>query len=88
MKLSIIAVSLSALIAFGVAAASVPMGTKAPPAPPSPPAPASASNAPSGAGTVSGGQQDRMKTCNADANKKNLNGAARQTYMSDCLKKK
>ncbi len=88
MKLSIIAVSLSALIAFGVATASVPMGTKATPAPPAPPAPTSTHNAPSGAGTMSGGQQDRMKTCNADASKKNLNGAARKSYMSDCLKKK
>jgi hypothetical protein len=90
MKLSIIAMSLSALIAFGAAGASVPTGTQATPAPPPPPTQSGALNAPSGAGTMSpkAPQQDRMKGCNADANKKNLTGATRKTFMSDCLKKK
>lgn len=32
-------------------------------------------------------QQDRMKTCNADAKTKGLKGDARKAFMSDCLKK-
>lgn len=31
-------------------------------------------------------QQERMKTCNADAKTKNLAGAERKTFMSSCLK--
>jgi hypothetical protein len=33
-------------------------------------------------------QQDRMKSCNADAGKQALKGDARKTFMSGCLKKK
>jgi hypothetical protein len=31
-------------------------------------------------------QQDRMKTCNADAKAKALKGAERKAFMSSCLK--
>jgi hypothetical protein len=31
-------------------------------------------------------QQDKMKTCNADAGKKNLKGDERKKFMSECLK--
>lgn len=31
-------------------------------------------------------QQDKMKTCNADAKTKALKGAERKTFMSSCLK--
>ncbi len=31
-------------------------------------------------------QQDKMKTCNADADKDKLKGDARKKFMSDCLK--
>lgn len=31
-------------------------------------------------------QQDKMKTCNADAGKKKLKGDERKKFMSDCLK--
>lgn len=31
-------------------------------------------------------QQEKMKTCNADATTKSLKGAARTTFMSTCLK--
>jgi hypothetical protein len=30
-------------------------------------------------------QQDRMKSCNADASKKSLQGDARKAFMKDCL---
>src|SRR6478672_12816275 len=40
--------------------------------------PAWAQNAPTA-------QQDRMKSCNADAATKSLAGDARKTFMSDCL---
>jgi hypothetical protein len=33
-------------------------------------------------------QQEKMKTCNADAATKALKGDARKAFMSDCLKKK
>ena len=33
-------------------------------------------------------QQEKMKTCNADATAKALKGDERKTFMSDCLKKK
>jgi len=33
-------------------------------------------------------QQEKMKTCNADASAKGLKGDARKTFMSDCLKAK
>lgn len=33
-------------------------------------------------------QQEKMKTCNADATTKALKGDERKTFMSDCLKKK
>ena len=32
-------------------------------------------------------QQDKMKTCNADAKAKTLKGDERKAFMSDCLKK-
>ncbi|MBB5190300.1 hypothetical protein HNQ50_001022 [Silvimonas terrae] len=31
-------------------------------------------------------QQDKMKSCNADATAKSLSGDARKTFMSTCLK--
>ncbi|KPC52934.1 PsiF family protein [Amantichitinum ursilacus] len=31
-------------------------------------------------------QQEKMKTCNADAKTKNLSGDARKSFMSSCLK--
>jgi psiF repeat-containing protein len=31
-------------------------------------------------------QQEKMKTCNADATAKNLKGDARNKFMSTCLK--
>lgn len=31
-------------------------------------------------------QQEKMKTCNADAKAKGLKGAARKSFMSSCLK--
>jgi hypothetical protein len=33
-------------------------------------------------------QQEKMKTCNADATTKALKGDERKAFMSDCLKKK
>jgi hypothetical protein len=33
-------------------------------------------------------QQNRMKTCNADAKAKSLKGDERKAFMSDCLKAK
>jgi hypothetical protein len=33
-------------------------------------------------------QQEKMKTCNADAATKALKGDERKAFMSDCLKKK
>ncbi len=33
-------------------------------------------------------QQERMKSCNADAAKQSLKGDARKAFMSGCLKKK
>lgn len=33
-------------------------------------------------------QQDRMKTCNADAAKRELKGEERKTFMKDCLSAK
>lgn len=33
-------------------------------------------------------QQEKMKTCNADAKAKGLKGAERQKFMSECLKGK
>ena len=32
-------------------------------------------------------QQEKMKTCNADATAKSLSGAARRSYMKGCLSK-
>ncbi len=32
-------------------------------------------------------QQDKMKTCNADAKTKGLKGEERKAFMKDCLKK-
>lgn len=34
---------------------------------------------------VAGGQQNKMKTCNADAKTKNLKGDERRTFMKECL---
>jgi hypothetical protein len=33
-------------------------------------------------------QQSRMKTCSADAKAKELKGAERKAFMSECLRKK
>lgn len=33
-------------------------------------------------------QQNRMKTCNADAKAKALKGAERKAFMGECLRKK
>ena len=33
-------------------------------------------------------QQNKMKTCNADAKTKDLNGAERKAFMKDCLSAK
>ena len=38
------------------------------------------------AATAKETQQEKMKTCNADAKTKALKGAARKTFMSTCLK--
>ncbi len=35
-----------------------------------------------------GAQQDKMKTCNADAKEKALKGDERKAFMKDCLSKK
>jgi len=35
-----------------------------------------------------GAQQDKMKTCNADAGKKALKGDERKAFMKDCLSAK
>ena len=40
---------------------------------------------PAGAQPAPTAQQDRMKSCNADAATKSLAGDARKTFMSDCL---
>ncbi len=48
--------------------------------------PAAAGAKPASAAQMS--QQDRMKSCNADAAKQKLAGVARKTFMSSCLKKK
>ena len=37
---------------------------------------------------VAGPQQEKMKTCNADAGKKGLKGDERKQFMSDCLSAK
>ncbi len=37
-------------------------------------------------GAAKPSQQDKMKTCNADAGKKNLKGDERKKFMSECLK--
>lgn len=34
-----------------------------------------------------GSQQNKMKTCNAEAHKKELKGDERRAFMSDCLTK-
>ncbi|MDD2721597.1 MAG: PsiF family protein [Gallionella sp.] len=44
--------------------------------------------APAAAPAAAGGtQQDKMKTCNAEAKTQALKGDARKTFMKDCLKK-
>ena len=35
---------------------------------------------------MAGPQQEKMKSCNADAKTKALKGAERKTFMSSCLK--
>jgi hypothetical protein len=74
MKLSIVALSVSAFLAFGSAAAIVPAGSA--------PAPA-----PSRQGTpppVS--QQDRLAGCNASAVRQHLTGDPLNTFMASCMK--
>lgn len=39
------------------------------------------------AAAAGGSQQDKMKTCNADAKTKALKGDERKAFMKDCLKK-
>jgi len=88
MKLSIIAMSFTALLAFGTANATVVAGTVPTPVPPPAPTPPRPLNAPSGAGTL-GGQsslQNRMNICNGTATKQNLLGDARMAFMTKCLK--
>lgn len=46
------------------------------------PAPAATTSASTSKAT----QQEKMKTCSADAKAKSLKGDARKSYMSDCLK--
>ncbi len=41
---------------------------------------------PAASGAALNSQQQKMKTCNADASTKKLTGADRKKYMSDCLK--
>jgi psiF repeat len=53
------------------------------PAPAAKAAPAAAKPAPSAAQLA---QQEKMKTCNADATTKGLTGDARKSFMSTCLK--
>ena len=36
--------------------------------------------------TAANSQQEKMKTCNADATAKGLKGDARKSFMSTCLK--
>jgi hypothetical protein len=38
------------------------------------------------AGAQQPSQQEKMKTCNSQASSQNLNGDARKTFMSSCLK--
>jgi len=38
-----------------------------------------------GAAKTGNSQQEKMKTCNADANTKGLKGTERQTFMKSCL---
>ncbi|MMZ70847.1 Phosphate starvation-inducible protein PsiF precursor [compost metagenome] len=47
-----------------------------------------ATPAANGAGKALTPQQEKMKTCNADAATKALKGDERKAFMSDCLKKK
>ncbi|XHO84294.1 PsiF family protein [Azospirillum sp. A29] len=42
----------------------------------------------SGASTAATAQQEKMKTCNADATAKSLKGDERKTFMSSCLSNK
>ena len=60
--------------------------TSAAAAPTTAAAPAAVGAKPASAAQMS--QQDRMKSCNADAGKQKLAGDARKTFMSSCLKKK
>ncbi|WP_035054036.1 PsiF family protein [Andreprevotia chitinilytica] len=38
--------------------------------------------------SFAGSQQDKMKSCNADASAKNLKGDERKAFMKDCLSAK
>jgi hypothetical protein len=48
--------------------------------------PAAVAAAPAKPASAHETQQEKMKTCNADAKTKALKGAARKTFMSTCLK--
>jgi psiF repeat len=61
---------LASTITLGVSAAALAQGSP------------SAGNQPSPAQAA---QQERMRTCNADAGTRNLAGDARRSFMSDCL---
>ncbi|HTD29184.1 MAG TPA: PsiF family protein [Xanthomonadaceae bacterium] len=86
MKFSIIAaMSFSALFAFGIAGASMPVGTTPTAAPP-----ASKTGIGSSGSTPLYGQaaeQDRMNGCNAAATRQKLTGDARKTFVATCMKK-
>ena len=50
-------------------------------------APATPAAAPAAAAVPAASQQDKMKTCNAEAAKQALKGDERKKFMSECLKK-
>ncbi len=50
-----------------------------------PPAPAPAAATPPQPSAAQQAQQDRMRTCNAEAGTRNLAGEARRSFMSTCL---
>ncbi len=75
---------LSALALAGVASAWVSRATPADTVPAS----ATVTATPPSTVTAVNPQQNRMKSCQADATSKGLKGAERQTFVNDCLKTK
>ncbi len=55
-------------------------------APAKPMAAAATTDAPAAQAAVGSGQQNRMKTCNADEKAKTLKGDGRKAFMKSCLK--